>query len=55
VSPRVIFPALAVMTLLGFAVGMAVGIGYVGTLVAVAGWAPFALVYRWRGVRRLRG
>jgi uncharacterized membrane protein len=53
--PRVIFPALAVITLVGFAVGIAVGAWYVGTLVAVAGWALFALVYRRRELRRMRG
>jgi uncharacterized membrane protein len=52
--PTVIFPALAVITLLGLAVGMAVGVWYVGTLVAVAGWALFALSYRRREPRRLR-
>ena len=49
--PRVIFPAPAVITLLGFAVGMAVGVWYIATLVAVAGWAFFALDYRRRDLR----
>jgi hypothetical protein len=53
--PRVTFPALAVITLLGFAMGMAVGVWYVGTLVAVPGWALFALYYRRRELRRMRG
>lgn len=53
--PRVIFPALGVIAVLGFAVGLAVGLWYVGTLVAAAGWALFALYYRRRALRRMRG
>jgi hypothetical protein len=54
VPPAVVFPALAVIALGGFAVGVVADRWYLGTAVAVVGWALFVLIYRQVQLRRRR-